>query len=110
MESTHGSEAPGPDVDFDRDACCASSADTAGARGRGAASAEEVRAASAAEEESMLHLLLNLPQALTTTILKRLDLQSIGQLSCASRACCEATSDPEVLSLKVHGTARMPNP
>ena len=54
-----------------------------------------------AEKPSMLHLLLKLPHALATTILKHLDVASVGQLTCASRALCEATSDPEVRTFRV---------
>ena len=64
------------------------------------ASAEATESAPAGEGEgeqpSMLHLLLKLPQALTTAVLKRLDVCSAGRLSCVSREFCEATSDPEV--------------
>ena len=75
----------------------------AAASGAGEAAAGGAAAADAggeadgdSEPPSVLHLLLKLPQALTTAILKHLDVSSVGKLACVSREFCEATSDPEV--------------
>ena len=67
-----------------------------GSADAGGATKEDSDEGGDGDPPSMLHLLLKLPQALTTTILKRLDVSSAGKLACTSRAFCEATADPEV--------------
>ena len=69
----------------------------AAARGRGVVAAAPAEGGCGPAPPS----LATLPPELVLPILKQLDMSSVGQLACTSRALREATSDPEVRTFRV---------